>query len=327
MQDDNHDTESPTSTLIESDSPRIPNLPITICSSADVSSTCFKPGMGLPIELWIYIISFLAWDPLSLLACALTCKRLHSPADYMLGKFNNLQIDPTKYIDIDRLVEEVTILPRNAKCIHYLGVGQWFENSSESPPAIALSVIPRRLPGRIFKLSLLDISFIDNKTHCHPSTWALYGRVFRTVTNLTLRLVEFPSFMDFAYLITSFPVLTGLSLSEISCRNREIPPSITRSPRRRTLKLNYLGLCRMFTQAHEWVLTAFVPWFLRRAGQVPTEILIDQSIVIHPLSGGLLLRDTIREHLQHLSLCLLPVSEPIEDDSEDDVKLRWWMGE
>ena len=41
----------------------------------------FKAEMGLPVELWEHIISFLPPDALALFACLLTCKGFHALAE------------------------------------------------------------------------------------------------------------------------------------------------------------------------------------------------------------------------------------------------------
>ena len=69
------------------------------------SSPLLKQEMGLAVETWLHILSFLSCDRLALLACALTCRCLRGPAQDMI----HAPCCPTisTYQDLDALVEKL----------------------------------------------------------------------------------------------------------------------------------------------------------------------------------------------------------------------------
>ncbi|KAJ3483774.1 hypothetical protein NLI96_g6090 [Meripilus lineatus] len=270
------------------------------------------PGMGLPVELWLYIIKLLRRDPITLVACALTCSTFRCPAQKQIDmhELRFRRIDSTTYRDINDLVEELSGSSKNGRRIHRLAVegASWVWS-----PEVAVSVIPLRLSRRLSKLSEMHLKGITEPMSYHVSTWRLYGRAFVSVTTLDLHSTIFPSFVDFASLVTSFPALSSLSLHDVRCRNHIVPPSIAKAPSRRKLHLQFLALRWMYNDGG-WFITAFSPWFFRLSEDTAGKLEIDETVTSHRSAGHILrmARTSFRSleirtrSLKKSSLVLLP---------------------
>ncbi|KAJ3479900.1 hypothetical protein NLI96_g8734 [Meripilus lineatus] len=217
--------------------------------------------MGLPVELWYYVVGFLTQDAMSLLACALTCRLLCDPAQRMIDRLHSGSIDASKYDDLNKLVEEIRNSPGHPKAIHQLDIEGW---SMKTGP-VALSVIPIRLSRQLMALRQLTLKDFDSKYQVHPSTWFLFGRAFPSVIRLVLSSIQFPSFRDFVVFVTSFPALIALELSGIRLRSRIIPIGVARSYNKRKSTLQELGIR---DETGSFFLAAFVQWLVRREVQV-----------------------------------------------------------
>ncbi|KAJ3484859.1 hypothetical protein NLI96_g5349 [Meripilus lineatus] len=180
----------------------------------------WSPETGLPMDIWLSILGILCkWRSVAaLLACALTCRYLRWPAQRLVQSLFSETIRTWTYEDIDRIVQCVDDSPGSAQV--FRGVKfiseEWDDKSAGS--AIALSVAPLRLAGqralrRVDSLSLGEVgsdSMIE--AHFHPRSCPLYGRAFPNTTQIEFNHFQFDSFMEFAFLVTSFPALTSLKL-------------------------------------------------------------------------------------------------------------------
>lgn len=302
-----HDPSS-SSLIVESVS-----LPITSNSLPDVATaTHSKPEMGLPVETWLHIIKFLARDPFSLMACALTCRGFRGPAQDMINYLMSPYIDIASYHDINLLAAEILGSPGHNKCAHTL-------NITANGAPVALSVIPHRLAGQFVNLSSLWLDNILVGTHSHPSTWTLYGRAFPSVTGLYLQNIQFHSFLDVSSLLTSFPALNALALISVSCGDHEIPMSVARNPKKHKFHLQSIRFWNSGIKDGGWFVTTFIWWFLPRMFPPPT-IFIDGSVTTS-LSGYRFLR-AIRKSVQNL--CIHHGDVP---ETKAGERLRRSMGE
>lgn len=260
-----------------------------------------QPGMGLPLELWLYIIKSLQRDPFTLVSCALTCRTFRRPAQRLINVYQLKcrSIKSTTYDDINELVGEVSGSSGNGRRIHQLTV----EGASFMPilPAeVAVSVIPLRLSRQLTKLQEMCINGITNQLHFNPSTWRLYGRAFSSVTSLKLNCILFPSFVDFASLITSFSTLSSLSLREIRCRNHAAPLSIAKPPSKRVLKLQLLDL-GLVRDDEGWFMMMFSAWFFKRCDSVlGSKLTVDDTVPSHP--SGCYFLGRAREYFRILEI-------------------------
>ncbi|KAJ3487595.1 hypothetical protein NLI96_g3430 [Meripilus lineatus] len=238
-----------------------------------------SPGMGLPLELWLYILTFLARDAMALLTCALTCSHFRWPAHEMIKELRTRTIDPEGYDDLNELVEEVQISPRNTKAIRILVV----EGTPLKGTPVALSVIPIRLSHRLISLRKLVLRGFIIDYQPFPSRWTLYGRVFSSVTTLRLEYIRFPLFEDIVSLITSFPTITNLHLNHLSCRYRRVPMRIMRDPMKRLLIFQKLELRSKCSEDQSWFPAVFIHWLVRRNVRVGGVIDFD-TLVLSPRS-------------------------------------------
>ncbi len=248
-----------------------------------------KPGMGIPCELWNHIINFLELEPYPLLACCLTCRSFWGHTHYKLIKLSSLSLFLDKYTDINRLVDEVRTIPGRAQTIR--------EFSLSGKPALAFSIVSHRLASQLVNLSTFHLSYISEVPDVPSSTWFLYGRAFSSVASLHLHAVQFPSFMDFVRLVTSFHALQSLRLDSISCVHPGTPPNTLRSPRK--LKpLEHFELQNMNEDGGHF-LRSFIHWFISR-GSIIRRLNTDSTAPSHP--SGFLLIHKIHAHLHALSL-------------------------
>ncbi|KAJ3479898.1 hypothetical protein NLI96_g8738 [Meripilus lineatus] len=227
-----------------------------------------SPGMGLPIELWLYILTFLARDAMSLLACALTCTWFRYDAEDLIRELYTWEVDPTKYSDLDELLEGI-YHSRYGNIIRILKVGtQWKSDTSPLFPRV-LSVIPLQLSRRLPLLyELIFHNLIINPQPC-PSRWILYGRAFSNVATIRLKRTQFPLFEDVVSLITSFPAISELHLDSVSCNERRILSHSMRESRKPHVVFKDLGIRGGGFDNGYWFQAAFVQWLVRWEIQVP----------------------------------------------------------
>ncbi|KAJ3474759.1 hypothetical protein NLI96_g12270 [Meripilus lineatus] len=177
----------------------------------------WNPETGLPMELWLKILDILfrSRSANTLLACAMTCRYLHGPAQDMIEDLNTRRIRSWVYEDIDQLVKDVRDTPRDAKRITEVRFLPEERDDKSAGSAVALSVAPLRLAGQRVLTNMRSLELFGNampEPHFHPLVCPLYGRAFPHVTLLRFGGFQFPSFMDFAFFVASFPALTSLHL-------------------------------------------------------------------------------------------------------------------
>ena len=233
------------------------------------------------------------------------------------------------YEDIDQLVEDVRDAPRDAKrfeAVSFL-LCRWDDKSPG--PVVALSVAPLRLAGQraLTKMRSLDFGDImaEIEAHFHPRSCPLYGRAFPHVTRIVLRKIQFPSFMDFAFFVTSFPALTSLTIMNVSCRNQVIPPSVARGPKKLNIRLSYLevGVDKMksITMNEKRFAETFSWWILRRCSQFPKKITFNETLLDH--SWG---REVLRHCSGSLQEALIHLTSEVRR-SQGDFARDSWLGE
>ena len=248
----------------------------------------WSPETGLPREIWLHVIDILFRNhsATALLACALTCKYLHAPAQELITRLNWRGIRSWIYDDIDQFVDDVRRTPRDAKLVTEL---EFFpegrdDESVGSHEVLALSIAPLRLAGQRTLKNLKILNFESKSAilcHFHPRSCPLYGRAFPTVTKITMASFQFPSFMDFAFFVASFPALASLTLWSVSCRNQTIPLSVARGPKKRDLQLKSLDVRGAGTSC-KWFVATFMWWLLRRCGRLPENIHFTEPLFDHP---------------------------------------------
>ncbi|KAJ3478205.1 hypothetical protein NLI96_g9923 [Meripilus lineatus] len=161
----------------------------------------WNPETGFPGEIWQHILEIL-------------CK---SRSALALLAFQRT-IRTWTYEDIDLLVDDVRDAPKDVNLIRNVQFipGNWGDKSTRS--TVALSVAPLRLTGQraLRRVDLLIVGeFITDPTieaYFHPRSCPLYGRAFPNTTQIEFKGFQFDSFMEFAFLVTSFPALTSLEL-------------------------------------------------------------------------------------------------------------------
>ncbi|KAJ3477405.1 hypothetical protein NLI96_g10484 [Meripilus lineatus] len=291
----------------------------------------WNPELGFPLELWekILDILFKSRSALALLACALTCRDLRWPAQLMINRLKMRQIRSWMYEDIDGLVEDVRDAPRDAKRITTVEFVPEKRDDKSPGSAVALSVAPLRLAGQRALTKMCSLGFgypgagREIEAHFHPRSCPLYGRAFPNVTWIGLINFQFPSFMDFAFFVTSFPALTSLTIVNVACRNQVIPPSVARGPKKLNIRLSYLRVMvievnsgamneKRFAETFSW-------WILRRCGQFPKKICFNETLLDH--SWG-------REVLRHCSESLQEAQIFLDSEvrrSQDDFARDSWL--
>ncbi len=265
----------------------------------------------LPVELWLHIIGFLRSDPYALLACCLTCKSFRDPADVWLEKLYGLSIDPSDYADIDRFQDWIRLQPDRVYCVSRITLRVDFQ--SESPLPVALPATLHGLTRRLVNIYDLTFDHVPHADLVHWSVWQQFGHAFPKVKYLHLYDIQFPSFVDFTRLLTSFRVtgLEQLHVGEISwiLQPEVVPHSPPRRPFKQVLqvrlrladgwghdKWGHDGLRRMRT---------FLEWVLPRGGVVPGYDFCVWPLNILGVSSSILSSDvgvleTIHTSLRHL---------------------------
>lgn len=185
-----------------------PPLPSTNSIRAAHSSSN-KPGMGLPLELWDHVISFLQLEPYPLLACCLTCHYFREYAEHRLTDLFYSEISLRQYFNIDNFVEEIRTIPGRAQLVKHLHL--W-----DSPP-LSFFIVPYRLAMQLVNLAQLSIEDVLEAPNVHSSMWwSIYGHALPNVRHLSLRRVQFPSARDCFRFIASFRALGKLEFQSIS---------------------------------------------------------------------------------------------------------------
>ncbi|KAJ3484858.1 hypothetical protein NLI96_g5348 [Meripilus lineatus] len=175
---------------------------------------------GFPGEIWQPILEILckSRSALALLACALTCTYLRKPAQQLINRLLWRTIRAWTYEDIDLLVEDVCNAPRDVTLVRQVQFIPEERDDKSAGSAVALSVAPLRLAGqralrRVDFLSLGNaLSDPTIRAHFHPRSCPLYGHAFPNTTQIEFNRFQFDSFMEFVFLVTSFPALTSLKL-------------------------------------------------------------------------------------------------------------------
>lgn len=252
---------------------------------------CYQQGMGLPVEIWLYIISFLEYDPYSLLACALTCRCFHGPSIFALRGLCTCWIMARDWGGPEEIVEDAQRCLVSAKLVQHLVV-----DGSGGGSSHAFTVVPLQFAKKFVNLASVRLHSISDARRIHPSVWYLYGRSFSRATYLDLKSIKFPSFIDFANLLVSFPFITSLKLEDISCDNCTLSPSVIRVPGRPMLQLQYLSV-----GGQEWFQHTFTRWFFSRGGLVEDTLRTDATFTSCPFVFRLL--DNFRTHLRELIMC------------------------
>ncbi|KAJ3487602.1 hypothetical protein NLI96_g3433 [Meripilus lineatus] len=250
-------------------------------------------GMGLPIEIWLYVIDFLARDVVSLLACALTCRLFRYPAQSLIDRLRERTIDANGYDDLNNLAEEILHSPKHraGTVIRSLTVSG---KRNDSNPVV-LSVIPIRLSRMLFSLHKLTFENFAVSTQPHPSRWSLYGRVFPNVTNLELGFIKFPTFKDFVVFVTSFRALATLRLAYPDLGRADFCPGILQNFNKQKFSVQDLTLQ---DRCDSSFLAIFVQWLIWRDAEVRA-LSIAQCVPSKP--GQQLLRH-FRESIQDLKI-------------------------
>ncbi|KAJ3487797.1 hypothetical protein NLI96_g3278 [Meripilus lineatus] len=264
------------------------------------SGYSLKPEMGLPVELWLYLIEFLAHRPSSLFVLSLTCKNLSWHARSMLDDLKRRSIDLTSYSNVTRFVDDLRDAPKFAPLIYQLSLQG--HRAQDGVPAVAFSLIPHQVTPLLVGLQDLALNHLYDLNQTHPSTWRLFGRTLPSVTTVWLQFICFPSFADFCCLITSFISLTELLLNGITCLNISVPPIVARPENlhKPKLQLNQLTLMQMTSRDCQNFFSSFAQWFLRSGFQVPGTIRIGTDVKPHlPLMKMIL---GIGERLQTLHM-------------------------
>lgn len=192
----------------------------------------WSPETGLPMEIWIEVFNILyqSHSATTLLACALTCSYLRGPAQSLLTSLFCRLIRSWTYEDIDAFVDDVRTAPRDVKLVSKVMFVPKDLKRGDIPPqsSVALSVAPVRLAGQriLTNIRILELREHSYPTgsHFHPLSCPLYGRAFPNVTHLFIGRFQFPSFIDFAFFVTSFRALTFINVTDVSCRIRKCLP-------------------------------------------------------------------------------------------------------
>lgn len=230
------------------------------------------------------------------------------------------------YEDIDRLAEDIRNAPRDVKLIKQVSFQADVRDGESAGSTVALSAVPLRLAGQrglknvdTLELGDLRLAHCGIETHFHSYSCPLYGRAFPNVVRIQLNAFQFPSFIDFAFFVTSFPALTTLQLESISCKNQVISPSVARGPKKRDLRLKALQV-HGHSGKEKWFAQTFLYWFLRRCSRFPEMIDFDEPMFDH--SWG-------REVLRNCSGVLRELTISLDSkvrQSQGDFTRESWLG-
>ncbi|KAJ3475409.1 hypothetical protein NLI96_g11854 [Meripilus lineatus] len=238
----------------------------------------------------------------------------------MIDRLNLRLIRSWMYEDIDWLADDVHDAPKDVKRINQVSFTPK-RGLKSAGSAVALSVAPLRLAGQHTLTNLHQLKFGDlhgiTEPEFHPLSCPLYGRAFPDVTHIQFYQFHFPSFIDFAFFVTSFPSLTSLKLWNISCLNQVFTPSVERGPKKRNLRLTELQM-EGSSVSERWFAERFLWWFLRRCGHFPEKISFDESLFDH-LWGRATLR-TSSETLQELTIWLDSETRRSQGDHRRDAE-------
>lgn len=267
------------------DDPRPPatDLPLSIPSS--ILPT--RPGMGIPFELWDHIISFLELEPYPLLACCLTCRCFYEHAERRLRNLISVGLQLSNYTDLDRFVDEIRTIPGKARVISRFRL--------TGRPSLTFPIVPYRLASQLKNMDELRFDYLYKLPNVPSSTWSLYGHAFCTVVTLTFYEVQFPSFIDFIRLITSFRFLKYLYITSVSCVRVVSPAHTLRSP----CKLGPLGELSLFDIGNGGgpFCRSFIHWLCSSRSRTE-KLNIDATLLGESL--GISLLQTTHVHLQRL---------------------------
>lgn len=241
----------------------------------------------------------------------------------MIEDLNTRRIRSWVYEDIDQLVKDVRDTPRDAKRITEVRFLPEERDDKSAGSAVALSVAPLRLAGQRVLTNMRSLELFGNampEPHFHPLVCPLYGRAFPHVTLLRFGGFQFPSFMDFAFFVASFPALTSLHLQYVSCRNQVIPPSVARGPKKLNLCLTHLQVWGHDTNSIRFA-EIFLRWLLQRCGRYPEKIDFNESMFEH--SWGRQVLKNCSGNLEELTIWL----ESRVRRSQGDLIRNSWLGE
>ncbi|KAJ3481527.1 hypothetical protein NLI96_g7595 [Meripilus lineatus] len=267
----------------------VPSLPYYLAAPA---GRAIQPGRsaetGLPMDVWLHVLDILSGDhsSIALLACASTCRYLYWPAQRIINRLIWRRIRSWTYEDVDQIVAEIRTAPKDAKRITNITFETESGANDESQRStVALSVVPLRMTGQRALTNLCNLEFgnvasREIEPHFHPHSYPLYGRALSNVSQIVLNQIQFPSFIDFAFFVTSFPALVSLTLRHVSCRNQVITLSVARGPKKRNLRLRSLRV-EGHGERDEWFAAAFLQWFPRRCDEYPKKIEFSERLFHH----------------------------------------------
>lgn len=202
------------------------------------------PGMGLPEEIWFYILSFLWRHPSALVACMKTRQGWGYPCREMLKPLQAVFVrNKTDLLDLAR---EIVEIPELRKWITTLYI------YPSLPSRELLSTIPLILPSKLPNLSFLSVTG-HPATTIHPSSWVLLS-AFHTIVRLDLEKILLHSFADLTRVVCSFPNLSTFIADDIDWTTQGV---IVQRPRRAQLDELFLrvykGNPRFIIELMEWL--------------------------------------------------------------------------
>ncbi|RPD55739.1 hypothetical protein L226DRAFT_576346 [Lentinus tigrinus ALCF2SS1-7] len=147
----------------------------------------------------------------TLAMCALVCRAWLPRSRVELFKNIPIREEHTYDLLVERVLHSETMSPYLASVDRLV-----LHRDRSDPPSKAGRLFFVEFAGKLAGLRTLDVEHIDF-THQRPSvTWPLLLSQFRTITSLTLYNCHFSSFSDVRRLFTALPLLSSLSIDELT---------------------------------------------------------------------------------------------------------------
>lgn len=181
-----------------------------------------KKDLVIPVEVCEQIISF-CWgkrpwlydDHTTLWACARTCKDWFPRSRTLL--YHYLII--SNHEQLISLVKSLNASPSNGAFIRHLRIHP--TPGGNNPDRSWIWLVPLRLFPMVSNLQRLDIMHVS-LAYAHPS-FIMAMSQFKTVTELSLRYLTFPSFEYFSRLVLALPSLRRLNLATVPVTRNDPP--------------------------------------------------------------------------------------------------------
>lgn len=214
------------------------------------------PGMGLPFELWLIVLSFLNRRPADLVACKRTCSSWVGPCNSMLRSLNYPTI--TTKPALETLIKQLLESPELQYYITSLDISPDSTSATD-----VLNFLPLTLPSKLKKVNSLTLK-CASPTTINPTSWVLLS-TFRVITTIDLVNVRLYYLADLTRVVCGLPQLRDFRAMDIDWAHTQTlsVPSRKQTKWKKQAHIEYLTLGVDHGDPH--TVTDVLEWFSRDA--------------------------------------------------------------